>query len=198
MGDAGTQAMGVLFQGVQVPEAHGLLVEQSHEELQRMMPPEPGHLVGGEGEGQGMAFGKHVVGVELAEDGLGDGFGYALSGRSGQKLLAVLGDNLVAGTATEGAAHPVGLGGGQRRAHRNDPAPVRAHAGSAAPSQRGHWVIAPPACPRGGGLRKPSSYGQAGRFHGLIPVPALGIASAIRPEITALRNGGWANQTEPR
>ena len=107
------QPAGVLLEGVQVPEPHGLLVEQGDEELQRVVAAQPGHLVGGEGEGQGVAFGKHIVGVELAEDGLGDGFGNAALSGAGQRLTAVGCHHSRPIAATEGAAHPVGLGGGE-------------------------------------------------------------------------------------
>ena len=60
-----------------------------------------------------MAFGKHIVGVELAEDGFGDGFGYAALTGAVQKLETVRFHHSRAIASPESAAHPVGFGGGE-------------------------------------------------------------------------------------
>ena len=51
------QPPGVMLEGVHVPDTQGLLVEQGHEELPRVIARQPGHLVGGEGKGDGVALG---------------------------------------------------------------------------------------------------------------------------------------------
>ena len=107
------QSASVLLQGVQVPEPHGLLVEQGHEKLQWMVTAQPGHLVGGEGEGQGVALGEHVVWIELAENGLGGALGYPTRGCTVEEHLAIGCHQRLTVATTEGATHAVGLGGGE-------------------------------------------------------------------------------------
>ena len=66
-------ALGVLFEGLEVVEAHGLLVEDGHVELERVVVLEPGHVVRGYPEGEGVGLGEHVVAIELVEDFFRDG-----------------------------------------------------------------------------------------------------------------------------
>ena len=78
---------GVLFQRFQVIKAHRLLVEDGHEKLQRIIILEPGRLVGGHAEGEGVRLREHVLAVELFEDLVG-GFRVDAPGcRAVEKLL---------------------------------------------------------------------------------------------------------------
>ena len=58
----------VLLQRLHRVEAHGLIVHERDEELQRVVAFEPGGLVGGNGKRMGVAFREHVVAVYLSED----------------------------------------------------------------------------------------------------------------------------------
>ena len=113
MCDAQAKAAGVLLQGVQVPEPHGLLVEQGNEKLQGIVTAQPSHLVGGEGERQGVPLGKHVVRIEFAENGLGGALGYPALGCAPKEHLAVGRHQGLAIAPSEGTTHPVRLGRGE-------------------------------------------------------------------------------------
>ena len=65
-GDA--EAPGVLLQRLHRVEAHGLVVDLGREELHWVVTFQPGGLVGGNGEGVGVALGEHVLAVDLGED----------------------------------------------------------------------------------------------------------------------------------
>ena len=54
--EGNAEAPGVLLQGLHRVEPHRLIVDQAHEELHRVVPLQPGGLVGGDGEGRGCGF----------------------------------------------------------------------------------------------------------------------------------------------
>ena len=63
-----TEASGVLLQRLHWVEAHGLVVHEGDEELQGVVPLEPGGLVGGDSEGVGVGLREHVLAIDLGED----------------------------------------------------------------------------------------------------------------------------------
>ena len=69
--DGDTVALGIFLQSFGVVETHGLLVEDGNEKLQRVVILEPGHMVSGCSECEGMGLWEHVVTVELLEYPLG-------------------------------------------------------------------------------------------------------------------------------
>ena len=106
---------GVLLEGLQVVEAHGLLVEDGYVELQGVVVLEPGHVVGRYPEGEGVGLGEHVLAVELLEDPLRGLWRYATIHGPLEEPLPVLLDEALVVLAREGPPELVGLGGGEAR-----------------------------------------------------------------------------------
>ena len=106
-------AFGVLLQRLQVVEAHGLLVEDADEELQGVVVLEPGHLVGGYTEGEGVGLGEHVLAGEFLEYLLDDGLGDAAVRRAAEELFPVGLEQVFVVLSAEGASEVVGLPGAE-------------------------------------------------------------------------------------
>ena len=109
------EAAGILLERLQRVEAHGLVVDERDEELERVVALQPGGLVGGDGEGVGVRLGEHVVAVDLGEDRARRFLGHALAPRPLQEALPLHLDQVLALGASEGAPQFVRLGGGHPR-----------------------------------------------------------------------------------
>ncbi len=106
-------AFRVLLQGFQVVEAHGLLVEKAGVELQGVVVLQPGGMISGDAEGEGVGLGEHVFPVELLKDLLGRLRAHSLGGSPLPELLPVGRDEPLVAAAGEGAPQLVCLAGGE-------------------------------------------------------------------------------------
>ncbi len=106
-------ASGVFLERFQVVKAHGLLVEDGHEELQRVIALEPGGLVGRHSEGEGVRFREHVLTVELFKYPAGRFLADATLGGPGQEPLPVVFQQFRVVLPPEGPAQAVRIAGGE-------------------------------------------------------------------------------------
>ena len=108
-------AFGVLEEGVDVVEAHGLVVDEAGVEFGGVVDFEPAGGVGDEGEGDGVAFGKAIQGE--GANGVDHFFLYVFGDSFGGHVAAeFVGDRLhfvVGAFVGHGAAEFVGFGAGE-------------------------------------------------------------------------------------
>ena len=113
--DADAVALGVLEEGVDVVEAHGLVVDEAGVEFGGVVDFEPAGGVGDESEGDGVAFGEAIQGE--GANGMGDFFLHFFGDAFGGHVAAeFVGDRLhfvVGAFVGHGAAEFVGFGAGE-------------------------------------------------------------------------------------
>ena len=99
----------ILLEGLQVVESHRLLVEDSDEELQRVVIFQPGHVVCRHSEGECVRLWEHVLTVEFLEDFVCDILRHSPLSGFVSELLPELGEECLVVATSEGSTQLVGL-----------------------------------------------------------------------------------------